>query len=541
MNIISRDERIIDHIAPERCIASEGCSGPEILLHSRILQASTAERRSCTISPGGWILLDFGEEIHGGIELVSGAFPGIPFNSPEDKGIRLHVTFGESVSETFSVPDYCHAPQNMEMKTVPWAAVSCGGLGFRFVRIRNIDRKPAPLQSVIGRYVHRDLPLKAKFFCSDDMLNRIWQISAKTLQLCLQNYVYDGIKRDRLVWMGDIYPELKACAALFGKQSVIEKSMDFVRDETPLPRFMNGIWVYSIWWILGQAHWYRCFGDLNYLKAQKEYLTGLLRLFAGNMDENGLQKGFDSALLDWASEGKMDSIPGAHALLLLAFRAGEKLCRILDDPETAEICRSASNKMAFLDFPVTDSMAGNAFQVFAGWKDAGTMFDNVFAKTLPHKMSTFLGCFSLDACVMGNHLREALDYLRAYWGGMIQLGATTFWEHFDVNWLENAARIDELPSPEKTDVHKEYGSGCFKGFRNSLCHGWASLPGEWLLRNILGVSFLNAGTIQFAPNLCGLEFAEGKIETEFGMISVKLRNGHSEIVSPEGIRVVKEK
>lgn len=541
MNVISRDERVVDYIVPKRCVASEGCSAPETLLRKEAVQASTAERMTCTISSNGWVLLDFGEEIHGGIELVSGGFPGIPFNSDADKGIRMHVTFGESVSETFSVPDYCHAAQNVEMKIVPWSVVSCGELGFRFVRIQNIDRKPAPLQSVVGRYVHRDLPVKAEFFCADDLLNQIWHTSAKTLQLCLQNYAWDGIKRDRLVWMGDLYPELKACATLFGKQGVIEKSMDFVRDETPLPAFMNGIWVYSIWWILGQFHWHLRFGDVDYLKSQRDYLIALLRLFAGNMDENGLQKGRDSALLDWASDGKADSIPGAHALLLLAFRAGEKLCRILGDPETANICADASRRMAGLSFPVTDSMAGNAFQVFVGWKNPGKMYDEVFAKTLPHKMSTFLGCFTLDACVMGNHLQEALDCLRAYWGGMIRLGATSFWEHFEVAWLENGARIDEIVPSGKTDVHKEHGIGCFKGFRNSLCHGWASLPGEWLIRNILGVSFLDPVTIRFAPNLGGLKFAEGAIPTGQGMIAVKLRNGHPEIRLPEGIRIATRK
>ncbi|MEJ7684339.1 MAG: hypothetical protein WKG06_42120 [Segetibacter sp.] len=27
---------------------------------------------------------------------------------------------------------------------------------------------------------------------------------------------------------------------------------------------------------------------------------------------------------------------------------------------------------------------------------------------------------------------------------MIKLGATTFWEDFNINWLPNASRIDEL-------------------------------------------------------------------------------------------------
>ena len=57
---------------------------------------------------------------------------------------------------------------------------------------------------------------------------------------------------------------------------------------------------------------------------------------------------------------------------------------------------------------------------------------------------------------------------------MLKLGATTFWEDFDVRWLKNAAPIDRLPFPGEVDVHATYGSHCYKGFRHSLCHGWAS-------------------------------------------------------------------
>lgn len=32
---------------------------------------------------------------------------------------------------------------------------------------------------------------------------------------------------------------------------------------------------------------------------------------------------------------------------------------------------------------------------------------------------------------------------------MLDLGATTFWEDFDISWKESAARIDEIPQKEK--------------------------------------------------------------------------------------------
>lgn len=57
---------------------------------------------------------------------------------------------------------------------------------------------------------------------------------------------------------------------------------------------------------------------------------------------------------------------------------------------------------------------------------------------------------------------------------MLDMGATTFWEDFDMDWMENAARIDQIVPAGKKDIHGDYGAYCYRGFRHSLCHGWAS-------------------------------------------------------------------
>jgi hypothetical protein len=55
---------------------------------------------------------------------------------------------------------------------------------------------------------------------------------------------------------------------------------------------------------------------------------------------------------------------------------------------------------------------------------------------------------------------------------MLDKGATTFWEDFDIAWAENSCRIDELPTPDKKDIHGDFGAFCYIGYRHSLCHGW---------------------------------------------------------------------
>ena len=45
-------------------------------------------------------------------------------------------------------------------------------------------------------------------------------------------------------------------ATVFGNHSIVRESLDYVRDRTPLPQWMNGISSYSLWWLLIHADWY---------------------------------------------------------------------------------------------------------------------------------------------------------------------------------------------------------------------------------------------------------------------------------------------
>lgn len=58
-------------------------------------------------------------------------------------------------------------------------------------------------------------------------------------------------------------------------------------------------------------------------------------------------------------------------------------------------------------------------------------------------MSTFMGYYILSARAMAGDIQGCLDCVREYWGGMLSLGATTFWEDL-YRWMENGAPIDEL-------------------------------------------------------------------------------------------------
>ncbi len=179
------------------------------LLEPYVGQVSTDESEVTTFGKGGYVVLDFGKEIQGGIQIVR--------SLRGSKKVRFRLVLGESVSEALSsvnVPGTTatndHAMRDMEI-SVPWLGVAeYGNSGYRFARLELVDGDGEDVDVVAVRAVskYRDVPYLGSFRCSDERLNRIWQTGAYTVHLCMQDYLWDGIKRDRLVWMGDMHPEI---------------------------------------------------------------------------------------------------------------------------------------------------------------------------------------------------------------------------------------------------------------------------------------------------------------------------------------------
>ena len=140
---------------------------------------------------------------------------------------------------------------------------------------------------------------------------------------------------------------------------------------------------------------------------------------------------------------------------------------------------------------------------------------------------------------------ETLAALKTYYGAMLDLGATTFWEDFDMKWVENACKLDEVCDGTKTDIHGDNGKYCYKGFRHSLCHGWASGPVSFLTEYVLGIDIVGEGgsKIVISPHLGALSYAKGSIATARGKVSVSHIKNEDGTVStsvdaPDGVEII---
>ena len=132
-------------------------------------------------------------------------------------------------------------------------------------------------------------------------------------------------------------------------------------------------------------------------------------------------------------------------------------------------------------------------------------------------VSTFYGYYMLQA----KKTIPALELIRRYWGAMLDHGATSFWEDFDLDWVRNAGRIDEFPVPGKKDLHADFGNYCYKGLRHSLSHGWSCGPAPFLSERVLGVRFPEPGKVIVRPDLGDLERVRGTVPAPGGVVTVE--------------------
>jgi len=515
-------------IEPQRILwQSEGVENSENLLQKKDPQIQILNTpNSCKIKTGNapaGLLLDFGVEFQGYVKFY--------LRDCSLKRVKIRYRFGESAMEAMSEIGEKNATNDHITRDGVFEAgflsmEEIGPSGFRFLRIDLLDlNAELTLFAIKGIMTYREIEYSGSFESNDERLNQIWATGAYTVHLCMQDYIWDGIKRDRLVWMGDMHPEITTIQAVFGYDESVPLSLDLMRDSYALPAFMNHFSAsYSVWWILIHYSWYLQNGNKTYLAEQQEYMRELLKILMNFVGENGSEAIPGARFFDWPTrEHAENTHAGLHGLLKMGFDAGAALMCELGEMHTAHLCEEASKKMAtYIPSGCTDKQVA-AFLALAGILSPKEACDTIIGKEGARGLSTFLGAYTMQIQAQAGDMEGALENIRTFWGAMIDRGATTFWEDFNIDWLEGSGRIDELVPEGTKDIHGDYGAFCYQGFRHSLCHGWASGVTAFLSNYVLGVKPIEAGckTVEIKPNLGDLEWAKGTYPTPYGVITVK--------------------
>lgn len=495
------------------------------------------------------VLVDFGSELVGGI-----AISGYGTNNSGKTAFKFKVNFGESATEAITANGVKgttndHSVIESEIDVSLYNGTSFGKTAFRFVYLELLSENSTyTITNLKAECTLRDIPYLGSFSCDDDTLTNIYNTSAYTLHLCMQEKLWDGVKRDRLVWIGDTHPEMLTLRSVFGDNKIIDETLIYIKNTNKLPNFPNNITTYGMWYILILYDWFEYTGREDIIYSVKDYFEGLLEQLLSlihfeNQDflnEEEFKFGF---FLDWPSKDTAGAKAGVISLFVLTLNAAAKICKKIGNQQLL------NNTLKAIDYLKTAKLNHNNQKQIAAFMNLAGLLDDKTAKEIlikdnSHGFSTFMSYYILKSVLKTADMETALKLLDEYYGAMLKVGATTFWEDFDINWFREDATIEKVLNKGEYDIHGDNGKYCYQNFRHSLCHGWSSGPAAFIAEEVLGIKILKPGCkeVSVKPNLGHLNWIKGTYPTPYGIIKVKAEKINSEVklnvTAPNGVKII---
>lgn len=385
---------------------------------------------------------------------------------------------------------------------------------------------------------HQTLPLevRAEFSCDNELMNRIWKVSAETYKLCSGMFFIDGIKRDRWIWSGDAYQSYFVNPYLFFDEEIDKRTILALRGNKEISQHINTIVDYSMLWLISVENEYQMTKDKRFLEMVYPKMESMMELFRSQTDENGFIRGRerDWIYIDWANIDKEGAVCAEQILLLKCCKTMIFCGNLLGKQVKAYEERQAflekqikkffwdEEKGAFIDSYESGkrnvTRHANIFAILfdlADKKEEQQIIDNVLLNPKIEQITTpYFKFFELDVWGKLGYLKNIWEALGDYWGSMLEKGAVTFWEEY-------------VPKQEAPEQYSMYGDP----FGKSLCHAWGASPIYLLGRYFLGVRPLTPGYETFAvePHLEYFKELDCLVPVKNGAVRIKYKDGRLEV------------
>ena len=449
---------------------------------------------------------------------------------------------GESIAEAQNRDEryFEQTPQEI-VASGPGTYSTRAELAFRYLRIEG-DAAVAKATAEASLYPARYC---GAFASSDELLTRVWMHSAYTLRLCMRELYIDGPKRDRLPWVGDVFIGALGNSVTFADAGIVRRTLVALFPDDVRRQDCNGILDYSLYWILTLDRYLMFTGDLEFTRNLWAQAKELLAALETREDGRGLLSS-DKAewvFIDWADIDKQGTCAALQMLHILALDAAAEIGRELRDDAAASAFANKAARLRrlvrktfwsadrgrFADGAANGEMSGRAgrhanfFALLAGLANrrqtAQILGGVLLGNETPGVGTPYMRYFESAALCRAGRAGAMLERLRAYWGGMLDLGATTFWEGY--NPLDQGAQHSAF-----------YG----RPFAKSLCHAWASGPLQLLSADLVGLTPTAPGWRRFTVQLpkIGLPWICASVPTPHGDIRWEIEGRRGKIVTPDG-------
>lgn len=485
-------------------------------------------------------LIDFGKETFGYLKLHGVKGSG-----------KIIIYYGESKDEALDKKEaVTYDLLNVNNATAKDTTVELSK-AFRYTNI--ITEGNVAYQDVSMLYEYADLKDKGSFACNDDLINQIYDVSKYTMHLSTREFFIDGIKRDRWIWSGDAYQSYLMNYYLMNDNGTVNRTMYALRGKDPVTGHINTIMDYTFYWFMGVSDYYLYTGDKTFIMQNYDRMKSLMDYVLGRRNKNGLLEGMtgDWVFIDWANGLSKKGELSFEQMLFAKSLETMALCADLNgkSDESAEYKRLAEDikkklntsfwsneKHAMVHSLVNGQSTGvvnrysNMFGILLDYftdqqkkdvKKSVLMNDGIQKITTP-----YMRFYELEAlCAVGEQ-GYVLKEMKDYWGGMLKLGATSFWEEYD-------------PTKKGAEHYAMYG----RAFGKSLCHAWGASPIYLLGKYYLGVKPTSIGynTYEVAPSLGGLKWMKGVVPTPDGEVDLYVSTSQIKVKSTTGTGTLKIK
>lgn len=478
----------------------------------------------------GGVLYDFGRQTFGKL-----CFSNIA------QGEKIPVFYGESEAEALDT-EFSYI-----CDSVP-AGVSLYEMkprAFRYIFAQCQNRA----FELTAEYEYLPLDYRGSFRCNNDTLNNIWDVAAYTFHLNSREFFLDGIKRDRWVWSGDAYQSFLINYYLFFDNDITERTLLALRGKDPMEQHINTIMDYSFYWVIGIADYYKHTGNKEFVQTIYPRIKTLTDFCLQRLNGDGLAVGLpgDWVFIDWASALDKTGAVCAEQMLLVRTLESAATCAVIAGEEGAHYLTQAVALRQKIDKLFWDAELGayidsyesgrrnvtrhaNIFALLMGFADeerSRTIIERVLRNdAVPQITTPYFKFYELEAlCAIGD-TDTVRQIMLSYWGGMLDLGATTFWEEYD-------------PTQSFPAHYAMYGDK----FGKSMCHAWGASPIYLLGKYFLGVRPISDGyaTFECCPDLGGLEWMEGTVPLPGGTVEIfaDSKNLRVKSTAPGGVLVWK--
>lgn len=446
------------------------------------------------INSGESMIFDFGDHyvgwLHYGLSHLASA-------RIADSPVKLRFTFGEFPLEIVTPPEEYKGTlgsgwlQNEERAVVftPYAGKLERRYAFRYLKIERIDSAQFPVELSLYADTVSAVSLDSvpPISLEDTALQKIYDMSLKTLKECEQDVFEDGPKRDRRLWIGDLRLQAMSDCLTFGNKELVKRCIYlFAAYRTPdglvapcvFPDSHPCVdgWVfldYSLFFISCLYDYTKQYGDMEFLKELYPVAVEQMELCLSLFDFETGELTAKPAHIEWCFG--LDKGLAAACVLIYGMKQLLELTQLLG--LDAEYIREQTERVSAAVLSGHTTKNG-LYMTAAGQVSWASQIWLVLANILPPEENVrilealerenpgfgihtpYLMHYYIDALYSCGLKEKAMSEIKAFWGQLVDFGFDCCPEIFNPG--------DHFESPYKAPE------------LNSACHAWSCTPIYWI-------------------------------------------------------------